>query len=156
MKSLLIRNLVFTILQPGIVAGLIPYLVVRDQFRQTLSFQQPQQIVGLLVFMIGFAAMTYCIYLFAVDGRGTLSPFDRTQKLVVKGLYRFSRNPMYVGVIGMLIGESIFFQGYLLWIYTLLVFILFNGFIFFIEEPRLKKDFGEDYLNYCRKVRRWI
>jgi protein-S-isoprenylcysteine O-methyltransferase Ste14 len=156
MKSLLIRNLVFTILQPGIVAGLIPYLVVRDQFRQTLSFQQPQQIVGLLVFMIGFAAMTYCIYLFAVDGRGTLSPFDRTQKLVVKGLYRFSRNPMYVGVIGMLLGESIFFHGYILWIYTLLVFIVFNGFIFFIEEPRLEKDFGEAYLEYCRKVRRWI
>jgi protein-S-isoprenylcysteine O-methyltransferase Ste14 len=156
MKSLLIRNLVFTILQPGIVAGLIPYLVVRDQFRQKLSFQQPQLIVSLLVFMIGFAAMIYCIYQIAVDGRGTLSPFDRTQKLVIKGLYRFSRNPMYVGVIGMLIGESIFFQGYLLWIYTLLVFILFNGFIFFIEEPRLKKDFGEDYLNYCRKVRRWI
>ena len=156
MKSLLIRNLVFTILQPGIVAGLIPYLVVRDQFRQTLSFQQPHQNVGLLVFMIGFAAMAYCIYQFAVDGRGTLSPFDRTQKLVVKGLYRFSRNPMYVGVIGMLLGESIFFQGYLLWIYTLLVFIFFNGFIFFIEEPRLKKDFGEDYLSYCRKVRRWM
>lgn len=156
MKSLFIRNLVFTILQPGIVAGLIPYLVVRDQLGQTLSFQQTHQIFGLLVFMIGFVVMIYCIYQFAVDGRGTLSPFDRTQKLVAKGLYRFSRNPMYVGVLGMLSGEAVFFQGPLLWIYSLLVFTLFNVFIFFIEEPRLKKDFGEAYLEYCRKVRRWI
>jgi protein-S-isoprenylcysteine O-methyltransferase Ste14 len=156
MKSLFFRNLVFTILQPGIVVGLIPYLIVRDQLGQMLSFQQNQPVIGLLVFMIGFAVMIYCIYQFAVDGRGTLSPFDRTKKLVVNGLYRCSRNPMYVGVIGMLIGEAIFFQGYLLWIYSLLVFTLFNGFIYFIEEPRLKIDFGDDYHEYCRKVRRWI
>jgi protein-S-isoprenylcysteine O-methyltransferase Ste14 len=75
-------------------------------------------------------------------GKGTLSPADPTKKLVVKGLYRFSRNPMYVGVTMMLVGESIFFQSTALWTYSLIIFIAFNIFILFFEEPRLLDDFG--------------
>ena len=111
---------------------------------------------GAIIFVIGFVIMIWCIRSFAVIGRGTLSPADPTKKLVITGLYRWSRNPMYVGVILMLIGEAIYFQSSSLWIYTAAVSIMFNIFIVLVEEPRLRKDFGESYTSYCQSVRRWI
>lgn len=100
--------------------------------------------------------MLWCIISFAVKGNGTLSPVDPTKKLVITGPYNFSRNPMYVGVILILIGEAIFFQSANLWVYLVFVFVGFNIFVIYIEEPRLRKDFGEQYRLYCQKIRRWI
>lgn len=157
MLSLLLRNLFFTILHPGLVAGLIPFWILGD--KMNTLFIQPLQFYhysGTIVFVIGFVIMLSCIISFAVKGRGTLSPADPTKHLVTTGLYRFSRNPMYVGVTLILIGEAIFFQSIYLWFYLLFVFIAFNIFIMIHEEPRLRKDFGEEYNRYCKKVRRWI
>lgn len=157
MLSLLLRNLFFTILQPGIVAGLIPFLILEDEINNI--FAQPwtyQHYLGAIVLLIGFIVMLTCIISFAVNGRGTLSPIDPTKRLVITGLYKFSRNPMYVGVTMILIGEAIFSQSSYLWIYSLFVFVAFNIFIRLHEEPRLRKDFGEEYDQYCKKVRRWI
>ena len=86
----------------------------------------------------------------------TLSPADPTKRLVTRGLYKFSRNPIYVGVMMILIGEAIFFQSYDLWVYLLFTFVSLNLFVMLIEEPRLRKDFGEGYYQYCQKVRRWL
>ena len=155
--SLFIRNLFFTIVQPGIVAGLIPYSIVGDRVNRIFDEGwQLHQFCGTIVFLIGFSIMLWCIISFAVKGRGTLSPADPTKKLVVSRLYNFSRNPMYVGVILILIGEAIFFQSTILWIYLLFVFVMFHIFIIYIEEPRLKKDFGAEYELYCQKVNRWF
>lgn len=157
MISLFLRNLFFTILQPGIVAGLIPFLILGDQVKK--AFGQTWQFYhycGVLLFLLGFIIMSICIVNFAVRGRGTLSPADPTKKLVATGLYQFSRNPMYVGVTSMLIGEAIFFQSPALSLYALLIFTAFHLFIAFFEEPRLKKDFGDEYGAYCKKVRRWL
>lgn len=157
MLSLFIRNLLFTILQPGLVAGLIPLWITG--FRINNIFDEVWQLdhyIGTIAFLIGFVIMLWCIISFAVKGRGTLSPLDPTKRLVVTGLYKFSRNPMYVGVTLILIGEAIFFQSVELWIYSLFVFITFNIFAILVEEPRLRKDFGEEYNLYCQKVRRWI
>ncbi len=157
MLSLFIRNLLFTILQPGLVAGLIPLWITDVRINSILhEVWQLHRYIGTIVFLIGFVIMLWCIISFAVKGRGTLSPVDPTKNLVISGLYYFSRNPMYVGVILILIGEAIFFQSVNLWGYLLLVFVSFNLFVIHIEEPRLRKDFGEDYNLYCQKVRRWI
>ena len=155
MISLFLRNLFFTVLQPGIVAGLIPYWILRDNktFDSPLQFYQ---YLGILLFLIGLVIMFHCIIRFAVEGRGTLSPADPTKKLVIKGLYKFSRNPMYVGVMMILIGEATFFQSNNLWVYLLFIFLAFNLFVLLFEEPRLLKDFGEDYRKYCQEVRRWF
>jgi len=157
MVSLILRNLFFTILQPGLVAGLIPVWILGRKANNL--FNKPWQLYqfsGFLVFVGGFLIMLICIISFAVKGRGTLSPADPTKKLVVTGLYRYSRNPMYIGVVMILTGEAIFFQSVSLWIYLLVVIIAFNIFILLHEEPRLQKDFGEEYKKYCQKVRRWI
>ena len=157
MLSLFIRNLLFTILQPGLVAGLIPLWITGVRINNIFDeVWQLHHYLGTVAFLIGFVIMLWCIISFAVKGRGTLSPADPTKRLVVAGLYKFSRNPMYVGVTLILIGEAIFFQSIELWIYSLLVFIAFNIFTILVEEPRLRKDFGEEYKLYCQKVRRWI
>lgn len=156
MTLLFLRNLIFIVLQPGIVAGYIPYLIVRDEWSVRFLRWEFLHYLGIIVFMIGLIIMLHCVYQFAVEGRGTLSPVDPTQHLVINGLYRFTRNPMYLGVITMLIGEAIFTWSNWLWIYSFLVFIGFNLFILLVEEPRLKKDFGAEYEQYCQEVRRWI
>jgi protein-S-isoprenylcysteine O-methyltransferase Ste14 len=157
MKSLFIRNLIYTILQPGVIAGLIPYLVLSDKVIEVLD--QPlglYQYAGGLIFVAGLIIMLICIGSFATQGKGTLSPADPTQELVVEGLYTYSRNPMYVGVALMLIGESMFFVSIVLWVYAICVVSTFHLFILYFEEPRLKRDFGEKYVIYCRRVKRWI
>lgn len=157
MLSLFLRNLFFTILQPGLVAGLIPLWIVGFKMSHiTDQTWQLQHYTGAIIFVIGFVIMIWCIRSFAVKGRGTLSPADPTKKLVITGLYRLSRNPMYVGVVLILIGEAIYFHSTSLWIYVAAVFIMFNIFIVLVEEPRLRKDFGESYTSYCQSVRRWI
>lgn len=157
MASLFLRNLFFTILQPGIVAGLIPFFILGNKFTKTLSQPlSPLQYLSAIIFFTGVAAMLICIISFAIRGQGTLSPADPTKKLVVSGLYRFSRNPMYVGVTLMLLGEFLFFQSPPLLVYSFGIFTAFNIFIILFEEPRLRKDFGNAYDRYSEKVRRWI
>lgn len=158
MVSLLLRNLFFTILQPGVVAALVPYWIIKDDLDEIL-WQTPvalHQYAGILAVAIGFVILIICILSLAFQGRGTLSPLDPTRKLVTAGLYKFSRNPMYVGVMFILIGESIGFQSTPLWQYSLAIFVCFNLFILVHEEPRLRRVFGDDYVAYCRRVRRWI
>jgi protein-S-isoprenylcysteine O-methyltransferase Ste14 len=157
MLSLFLRNLFFTILQPGLVAGLIPYWILgRKAMSVPIQPQKFHQYLGVMIFIVGLGIMLSCIVNFAIKGRGTLSPADPTKHLVVAGLYKYSRNPMYLGVIMMLIGEAVFFQSSALWIYLVVVFIGFHLFILMHEEPRLKKDFEAEYKEYCKKVRRWI
>jgi len=157
MFSLLLRNLFFTILQPGIVAGLIPFFILDkklvDLFRLPVRIHEK---TGLFLFISGLIVMLICIFNFAVKGRGTLSPADPTKKLVSEGLYRYSRNPMYVGVMMILIGESVYTGSFSLLVYSLVILTAFHLFIVFREEPRLQRDFGEEYTEYSQKVRRWI
>jgi len=155
--SLFLRNLVFTIIQPGLVAGLAPYWILGSDLNKLAILPQLfHHYLGIVLVAIGLYVMLSCIIRFATDGRGTLSPADPTKKLVIKGLYRYSRNPMYVGVMLILIGESTYYMARILWIYTLVIFIAFYLFILFFEEPRLRRDFGDDYQEYCRRVRRWL
>jgi len=157
MWSLILRNLFFTILQPGMVAGLIPYFLLGNprisSFKNNLG---TVHYIALALFVAGVAILLYCISLFAVKGKGTLSPADPTKKLVVSGLYKFSRNPMYIGVMLILIGESLFFSATVMWIYSAMVFLAFNVFIIIHEEPRLESEFGTEYQQYLKTVRRWL
>ncbi len=151
------RNLIFVILQPGIVVGVIPYIIAKNSFSN--AFTNPfmfHHYFGIVPFLAGVFIMFHCIVLFAMDGLGTLSPADPTKQLVTKGLYRFSRNPMYIGVVLILLGELVFTLSPYLFFYSIGIFVLFHFFIAYREEPRLKKDFGQDYETYCKTVKRWI
>lgn len=157
MISLLLRNLFFTILQPGLVAGLFPYLLLKLEDKAFFpNIWTIWQNTGAIMMFSGFSIMMICILRFATDGKGTLSPIYPTKKLVINGLYKYSRNPMYVGVIWLLIGETVFWQSSVLSGYAVVVFIGFSLFVIFHEEPRLKRDFGTEYEQYLQKVRRWL
>jgi len=104
----------------------------------------------------GLALMYRTITLFAREGDGTLAPWDPTHRLVVRGPYRFVRNPMIVGVLGVILGEAALFgsRGILVWG---LVFFAVNAVWFpLVEEPGLARRFGEDYDAYSRNVPRWV
>ena len=155
--SLFFRNLFFTILQPGMVAGLIPFWLLGEKFKTTWVHPfMYYHFLGMLLCIFGFVLMFLCIIHFAIRGRGTLSPADPTKKLVIKGPYRFSRNPMYVGVLMMLTGQSIFFLSLVLAAYALMIFLAFTIFIKYFEEPRLRNDFRDEYEQYVSKVRSWF
>lgn len=153
----ILPQLAFHILQPGVVAGLIPFFILREKVKNTFVLAwKSYHYLAIMVFAVGFIIMLVCIISFAVYGRGILSPVDPTKKLVTVAFYQFSRNPMYLGVILILIGEAIFFRSILLCYYALFIFIAFNFFIILVEEPRLRQYFGEEYTGYCQKVRRWL
>ncbi len=154
---LILRNLFFFLLHPGLVAFLIPYLIAGENL--FVSIAGPilfHHFLGVLIFIAGILILLLCIWRFIIDGKGTLSPLDPTRRLVTTGLYRITRNPMYVGVILILLGEFVILSKGLLFLYTLIIFAVFHFFIIFWEEPRLWRDFGAAYEEYKAQTRRWI
>ena len=104
----------------------------------------------------GTGLLALCIVHFARQGKGTLAPIDPPTHLVIRGPYRWVRNPMYCAVLAILIGECAPFQSVVLMLYTAAWFAVVNIFVIFYEEPRLRRQFGEAYASYCRDVRRWV
>lgn len=114
------------------------------------------QYLSLPPILAGAAIILRCVRDFWLIGRGTLAYFDPPKKLVVAGLYRYVRNPMYVGVFLMLAGETLHFKSVALLEYTAVWFVLIHLVVRFYEEPRLRRRFGESYDSYCRLVHRWL
>lgn len=112
--------------------------------------------LGLPVVLFGLTILLICVWDFMTKGEGTPFPLDPPKKLVVGQLYRYSRNPMYLGVVTMLAGWSVWYASWQIVAYALAVFLGFNLFARFVEEPFLKKQFGETYEEYCRRVPRWV
>lgn len=90
------------------------------------------------------------------EGRGTPAPIDPPKELVAAGFYRCVRNPMYVGILAMILGYFLWFGYWNLLVYAVVVFLAFNTFVTYYEEPTLKKNFGPAYEDYCRRVPRWL
>ena len=91
-----------------------------------------------------------------MSGRGTPNPIDAPKRLVVKGLYRYVRNPMYIGVLLVILGWAALYDSYAVLQYAISMWVLFHILVIFMEEPILRRQFGESYKNYCKEVRRWI
>lgn len=113
-------------------------------------------LAGLLLISIGLYIMIITITGFIRIGKGTLAPWSPTRKLIVKGMYRHVRNPMIIGVLIVLFGESTAILSLNIFIWTLIFFIINNIYFVLLEEPLLKKKFGEEYREYKKNVPRWI
>jgi protein-S-isoprenylcysteine O-methyltransferase Ste14 len=105
--------------------------------------------------LAGLAVLLYCIWGFSVNGRGTLAPIDPPKVLIVRGLYRYTRNPMYLGNIIVLVSEAFLFRSTGLFIYASIVLLCFHLFIVFYEERHLRSQFGQSYEDYLHSVPRW-
>lgn len=112
--------------------------------------------VGIPLIAVGATILAACIFGFAATGRGTLAPIDPPRRLVTSGLYRYVRNPMYVGGLLVLLGQAVAFRSVSLLVYALAWWLAVHLFIVLYEEPHLAGVFGAEYDNYRRAVPRWI
>jgi protein-S-isoprenylcysteine O-methyltransferase Ste14 len=152
---LLLKNLLFTVVVPGTVAVYVPLSLAAG--RQAPPFRWGMaQSAALLPLLSGCAVYFWCLWDFAAFGRGTPAPIDAPKRLVVRGLYRYVRNPMYVGVLLVVAGWALFFQSRLILGYGVIVWLFFHLFVLVVEEPSLRGKFGDSYERYCREVGRWV
>ena len=150
------KTLLFTIVAPGTVTVLLPYMLLSSREGGASPEWTVLRLFGLAPLLVGFGIYLRCAYDFAAKGRGTPAPIDPPKALVRSGLYRYTRNPMYVGIMLILLGEAIGFASATLLFYASVVFLGFNAFICFYEEPTLRRLFGESYSRYCAEVPRWL
>jgi len=151
--TLFIKNLVFTVMVPGSVALWIPlrFLVSWDA-----AWDPVRVVFGCIPVAMGGGMYVWCVWDFGRRGRGTPLPLDPPRTLRASGLYQLVRNPMYLGVLQMVLGMAILFRSLPVLIYTGVVFLLFHLVTRFYEEPTLTKKFGSSYVEYCRRTPRWI
>jgi protein-S-isoprenylcysteine O-methyltransferase Ste14 len=145
------RALFAFLVLPGIVAFAVPLALVAER----LNTFSPRPL-GLLSFIAGVVVLVWCTVVFYVSGRGTLAPWSPPQRLVAAGPYRFSRNPMYVGVTLILSGWAVLFWSLTLMVYSALVLLAFHIRVIVGEEPWLKRTFGADWESYRARVPRWL
>ena len=148
-----LKSLLFLIVAPGMVAGYIPLALLR---------KGPQVETGFFAYLafplwvIGGIILLWSFWNFLIDGRGTPAPIDPPKELVATGFYRYVRNPMYVGVLLILIGHFLWFKNVWLIVYAAVAFLIVHLFVTLYEEPTLKKEFGAAYEAYLKRVPRWI
>jgi protein-S-isoprenylcysteine O-methyltransferase Ste14 len=153
----LLTNLaIFTALVPGTVTVWLPLFYLYPDIRHRALTGLGPAVAGVVVMAIGAAGYLWCALDFAFFGKGTPAPIHMPKVLVMRGLYRFSRNPMYVSVLLILAGEGVFFWSTRLLEYTAMVFMAFHIFVLLQEEPALRKKMGIAYEQYRQDVPRWI
>lgn len=146
-----LRALFAFLLLPGLAALLAPpFIASIDPWRGQLWMP------GFAVMFIGAVLLLWCVRDFYVSGKGTLAPWDPPRLLVVVGLYRFVRNPMYVGVLVLILGWAVTLSSPLLAVYTGVLAIGFHIRVVTYEEPWLESTFGEKWKQYTAAVSRWL
>jgi len=155
-RRALLATAVFFCLAPGTVAGLIPFWISRWQFEPSFFGFEPVRWFGVLLILFAVPVLLESCARFAVEGLGTPAPILPTQHLVVKGLYRYVRNPMYVAVVSIIIGQGLLLGNASVLVYAAVVWAPFFGFVLLYEEPKLRKTYGAEYDAYTARVPRWI
>lgn len=135
---------------PGVVAGVLPIIIGRG------SGVGRFQLLSLVPLLVGFGLLVWCVRDFFVAGHGTLAPWDPPKHLVVVGLYRFVRNPMYLAVLTIVSGWNLYFGSMALVWYLIFFAALFHLRVVLFEEPWLNRQFGPDWKEYARVTPRWI
>src|SRR5580700_6288420 len=158
--SAIVGSAIFLVIAPGFVAGLVPWWISRWRFEDSFSAMPLPHIVfraagGVLV-TLGLIGLLDSFARFAVQGLGTPAPVFPTRHLVVAGLYRYVRNPMYVAVVSCILGQGLIFGNATLLGYGVLVWVLFHLFVMAYEEPTLEASFGIEYDSFRAAVPRWI
>lgn len=145
------RAVIAFLVLPGTVAFIVPavWLWYKDRTQLDVPF-------GLVILAVGVAGLIWCVRDFYVSGKGTLAPWAPPEKLVVVGLYRYSRNPMYISVALVLLGWAVSFGSVFLFVYTLIVVTAFHIRVVWGEERWLARKYGSDWKRYSSQVPRWL
>ena len=152
-----VGSAVFFVVAPGVVAGLVPWLISGWDVQWSMS------VLGIAMLALGCALVAAAVVVlvrnfvrFVVEGQGTPSPVLQTERLVVGGDYRFVRNPMYLAVVSAILGQAMIFGSFALVLYALAVLAIMAIFVIWYEEPLLQNRYGDEYERYRRGVRAWV
>jgi protein-S-isoprenylcysteine O-methyltransferase Ste14 len=151
---LLFRALFFALLIPGMLVGVLPFLIGSSAASRRAWDAFDLGAVALIA--AGVAVLGWCIADFLRKGQGTLAPVDPPTRLVQAGLYRHVRNPMYLGALLVLLGQTLIFRTAAIAAYTVVWFACVNVFVIYYEEPTLRRTFGASYDTYCSSTGRWV
>jgi protein-S-isoprenylcysteine O-methyltransferase Ste14 len=151
----LVRAITYAALFIGLVLVYLPGRFLSWSGIVEPATHGPLQVAGMIIVGIGTAIALWCVLVFVFIGKGTPAAFDPPRKLVIRGPYRFVRNPMYIGAGMTLAGVALFYESLSIAIYTGVFFLITHLFVVFYEEPTLRRTFGDEYEAYCRRVRRW-
>ena len=146
----------FLVIAPGIVAGLGPWWISHWRMQPPLLGFFALRVVGALLIALGLPVLLDSFARFALQGLGTPAPVAPPKHLVVTGWYRYVRNPMYVAVIFLIVGQGLLLGNRSVLEYAAIVWLGFHLFVLLYEEPTLRAKFGAEYDEFCANVRRWI
>jgi len=152
----ILGSALFFVVVPCLLAGLIPWWMTRWQFQPAFFGLQPTRLIGAILVLSGIPGLVDSFARFAVQGLGTPAPVAPTQHLVVTGLYRHVRNPMYVAVAAVILGQALLFADWRLLAYGAVFWLACHIFVLAYEEPTLKQTFGAEYDAFRANVPRWI
>ena len=152
----ILGSALFFAVAPSVLAGLIPWAITHWEFRPPFFDLQATRGVGMLLIAAGLPGLIDSFARFALQGLGTPAPIAPPQNLVVTGLYRYVRNPIYVAVVALILGQGILFGDGRLLIYGGLLWLAFHAFVLAYEEPVLAESFGAPYKDFRANVPRWI
>jgi protein-S-isoprenylcysteine O-methyltransferase Ste14 len=151
-----IGTAIFFVFVPCVVAGVVPWWISHWEFRLSFLGVELTRFVGAALILAGVAGLVDSFVRFALQGLGTPAPIAPPQHLVVTGLYRYVRNPMYVAVVAVILGQAILFGDWRLMTYGGLMWLAFHAFVLTYEEPVLAQKFGAQYEDFRANVPRWI
>jgi protein-S-isoprenylcysteine O-methyltransferase Ste14 len=149
-------SVIFLVLAPGTVAILVPWWICRWHMTAPPLGLHPLRAAGVLLLACGFPALLSSFLRFAIQGRGTPAPVAPPRHLVVSGLYRYVRNPMYIAVVSLIFGQGLLFGSAGVLEYGILAWFVMHLFVRLFEEPTLRSTFGGEYEEFYANVRRWI
>src|SRR5262245_32808963 len=146
---------IFFVSAPVMVAGVIPWWLTKWAFGRSGSFAWPLRLAGVVLIAAGLAVLVSAFARFVMEGGGTPAPIAPTDRLVVGGLYRHVRNPMYLAVLAIIVGEALALWRFDLLAYGAVVGVAMVSFVHFYEEPVLTDRYGVEYTRYRRAVPGW-
>lgn len=151
----LLGAVLFFAVAPGTVAGLIPHALTGWRDEGAFPVGAMGRVMGAVLILGGVASLVESFARFALEGLGTPAPVAPPTQLVVSGQYRHVRNPMYVAILAIVVGQSLVLGSVRLLAYAALLWLTFHSWIVWYEEPKLTRTFGSSYREYRQKVRRW-
>lgn len=155
-SAAILGSVVFFVAVPFLLAGLVPWWITRWQLQQAFWDLQPTRAVGFVLILAGISGLVDSFRRFATEGLGTPAPVAPPKKLVVTGLYGHVRNPMYLAVVALILGQALLLGDWRLLAYVAVFWLACHMFVLVYEEPTLEQTFGAEYVTYRAGVPRWI
>jgi protein-S-isoprenylcysteine O-methyltransferase Ste14 len=152
----ILGSTLFFVVAPCVLAGLIPWWITRWEFRPPFGGLELTRAIGVMLVIAGLPGLVDSFARFALQGLGTPAPIAPPQKLVVTGLYRHVRNPIYVANVAVILGQAVLFGDWRLIWYGALFWLACHIFVVAYEEPALERAFGAQYAAFRANVPRWI